>query len=212
MTERGHDRDTLQCRVKVKELQNTYHKAREANRRSRAAPTSCYFYKELDAILGGNPTSTMKATMVTLVACVPVETGSSQEEEILDKDVKRDPEAEDDSEVRDACSQEHFSTLEKASQSQQSELGDVQTREEAPKICLRDLQETLMETLGNLLLQVLWQSCFVSCPIKDMTWEPSLPLCYRQLNGCAELESSQEELKRTFWVMSWCTPWLKNKN
>ncbi|EMP37987.1 hypothetical protein UY3_04745 [Chelonia mydas] len=26
MTERGHDRDTLQCRVKVKKLRNTYHK------------------------------------------------------------------------------------------------------------------------------------------------------------------------------------------
>ncbi|KAG6929147.1 hypothetical protein G0U57_006231, partial [Chelydra serpentina] len=52
---RGHDRDTLQCRVKVKELQNAYHKAREANRHSGAAPMSCRFYKELDVILGGDP-------------------------------------------------------------------------------------------------------------------------------------------------------------
>ncbi|EMP24871.1 hypothetical protein UY3_18088 [Chelonia mydas] len=37
MLERGHDRDTLQCRVKVKEQQNAYRKAREANSHSSAA-------------------------------------------------------------------------------------------------------------------------------------------------------------------------------
>ncbi|EMP38793.1 Hemicentin-1 [Chelonia mydas] len=60
--------------------------------------------------------------------------GPSQEEEILDDDVERerDPEAEGDSEVRDACSQELFSTLEEASQSQLSDVGKVQTGEEAP--------------------------------------------------------------------------------
>ncbi|EMP32094.1 Zinc finger and SCAN domain-containing protein 29 [Chelonia mydas] len=83
MTERGHDQETLQCRVKVKELQNTYHKA---NCHSGAAPTSCRFYKELDVILSGNPTSTAKTTVDTLVACVPVESGLSQEEENLDED------------------------------------------------------------------------------------------------------------------------------
>ncbi|EMP40391.1 Zinc finger protein with KRAB and SCAN domains 2, partial [Chelonia mydas] len=134
MTERGHDRDTLQCRVKEKELRNAYHKAREANCRSRAVPTSCQFYKELDAMLGGDPTSTAKAPVDTSLAHVPVESGSSQEEEILDEDedVEGDPEAEDDSEVRDACSQKLFSTLEEASQSQLLELGEAQTGEEAP--------------------------------------------------------------------------------
>ncbi|EMP24744.1 Zinc finger and SCAN domain-containing protein 29 [Chelonia mydas] len=58
MIEKGHDWDTLQCRVKVKELRNAYHKTREANHRSGATPMSCLFYKELDAILSGNPTST----------------------------------------------------------------------------------------------------------------------------------------------------------
>ncbi|EMP32180.1 Zinc finger and SCAN domain-containing protein 29 [Chelonia mydas] len=52
MVERGHDRDALQCRVKVKELRNAYCKAHEANSRSSAAPTTCCFYKELNAILG----------------------------------------------------------------------------------------------------------------------------------------------------------------
>ncbi|EMP30757.1 hypothetical protein UY3_12179 [Chelonia mydas] len=65
MTERGHDWDTLQCRVKVKELRNAYHKAQEANHHSGAVPTSCLFYKDLDAILGGDPTSTVKAIVDT---------------------------------------------------------------------------------------------------------------------------------------------------
>ncbi|EMP39066.1 Zinc finger and SCAN domain-containing protein 29 [Chelonia mydas] len=85
MTERGHDRDTLQCRVKMKELRNAYHKVREANCRSGAAPTSCHFYKELDAILGVDPTSTVKAPVDTSLACMTVESGPSQEEEILDE-------------------------------------------------------------------------------------------------------------------------------
>ncbi|EMP28090.1 Zinc finger and SCAN domain-containing protein 20 [Chelonia mydas] len=133
MTKRGQDWDTLQCRVKVKELWNAYHKAQEANCSSSAAPTSCQFYKELDAILD-DFTSTVKATVDTLVARMPVESGTSQEEEILDEDVEGegDPEAEDDSEGRDACSPELFSTLEEASQSQLSDLGETQAREEAP--------------------------------------------------------------------------------
>ncbi|EMP37854.1 Zinc finger and SCAN domain-containing protein 29 [Chelonia mydas] len=132
MTERGHD--TLECRVKVKELQNAYHRAQEANRRSGAAPTSCRFYKELDAILSGNSTSTAKTTVGTLVARMPVESGPSQEEEILNEDVEveGDPEAEGNLELRDACSPELFSTLEEASQPQLFYLGEAQTGEEAP--------------------------------------------------------------------------------
>ncbi|EMP37999.1 hypothetical protein UY3_04758 [Chelonia mydas] len=126
-SEKGHDWDTLQFRVKVKQLRNANQKVREANHCSGAAPTSCRFYKELDAILGGNPTSTAKTTVDTSVACVPVETGLSQEEEILDEDVEgeEDPEAEADLEVRNACSQEFFSTPEEASQSQQSDLDEA---------------------------------------------------------------------------------------
>ncbi|EMP37498.1 hypothetical protein UY3_05311 [Chelonia mydas] len=101
MTERGHDWNTVQCRVKVKELRNVYYKAREANCRSGAAPTSCQVYKELDMILGGDPTYTAKTTVDTSVAHVRVESGPGEEEEILDEDVEGegDPEAEDDSEV-----------------------------------------------------------------------------------------------------------------
>ncbi|EMP34231.1 hypothetical protein UY3_08608 [Chelonia mydas] len=106
MPEKGHDRDTLQCRVKVKELWNAYHKAQETNRCFGAVPTSCQFYKKLVAILGGDPTSTAKFTVDTGVACVPVKTGPSQEEEILDEDVEgeRDPDATQRSEVHAARS------------------------------------------------------------------------------------------------------------
>ncbi|EMP28480.1 hypothetical protein UY3_14414 [Chelonia mydas] len=90
------------------------HKVQEANRCFGAASTSCWFYKEQDTILCGDPTSTAKATVDTSVAHVPVESGLSQEEEI--EDVEGDPEAEDDSEAKDASSQELFSTPEEASQ------------------------------------------------------------------------------------------------
>ncbi|EMP27338.1 Zinc finger and SCAN domain-containing protein 29 [Chelonia mydas] len=132
MIERGHDQDTLQCRVKVKELRNAYHKARKVNHCSGAVPMSCWFYKELDMILGGDPTSTAKAPMDTSLAHVPVDSGPSQEKEILDEEGEGDPEAEDGSEARDACSQELFSTLEEPSQSQQSDLGKAETGEKAP--------------------------------------------------------------------------------
>ncbi|EMP38744.1 Zinc finger and SCAN domain-containing protein 29 [Chelonia mydas] len=65
MMESGHDWDALQCRIKVKELQNAYRKVRQANRRSGAAPATCRAYKELDVILGGDPTSTLSTTMDT---------------------------------------------------------------------------------------------------------------------------------------------------
>ncbi|XP_053868045.1 zinc finger and SCAN domain-containing protein 29-like [Malaclemys terrapin pileata] len=136
MRERGHDRDTLQCRVKVKVLRNAYHKAWEANRHSGAAPMSCRFYKELDVILSGDPTSTAKVPVDASVASLSVESGPSQEEAILDEDVKREPDVEDISAARDACSQQLFSTPEEASQSQQSDLGKVQTGEEAPEMTL----------------------------------------------------------------------------
>ncbi|KAM9143853.1 uncharacterized protein ACDP82_007573 [Pangshura tecta] len=58
MMEKGHSRDSVQCRVKVKELRQAYHKTKEANGRSGAGPKTCRFYTELHAILGGCVTST----------------------------------------------------------------------------------------------------------------------------------------------------------
>ncbi|KAG6937920.1 zinc finger and SCAN domain containing 29, partial [Chelydra serpentina] len=63
MIERGHDRDAMQCRIKVKELRSAYRKARDANKRSGAPPTTCRFYQELDAILGVDPTTLPSTTV-----------------------------------------------------------------------------------------------------------------------------------------------------
>ncbi|XP_050819369.1 myb/SANT-like DNA-binding domain-containing protein 2 [Gopherus flavomarginatus] len=57
MMQRGHRRDSVQCRVKVKELRQAYQKTKEANGRSRAGPKTCRFYAELRAILGVSATS-----------------------------------------------------------------------------------------------------------------------------------------------------------
>ncbi|XP_053863899.1 uncharacterized protein LOC128825417 isoform X1 [Malaclemys terrapin pileata] len=58
MMERGHNRDSDQCRVKVKELRQAYQKTKEANGRSGSEPRTCCFYAELHAILGGAATAT----------------------------------------------------------------------------------------------------------------------------------------------------------
>ncbi|XP_065410505.1 uncharacterized protein LOC135973049 [Chrysemys picta bellii] len=58
MMERGHNRDSEQCRVKVKELRQAYQKTKEANGRSGSEPRACRYYAELHAILGGAATTT----------------------------------------------------------------------------------------------------------------------------------------------------------
>ncbi|XP_053867793.1 SRRM2 protein homolog rsr-2-like [Malaclemys terrapin pileata] len=58
MMERGHNRDSEQCRVKVKELRQAYQKTKEANGRSGSEPQTCRYYAELHAILGGAATTT----------------------------------------------------------------------------------------------------------------------------------------------------------
>ncbi|XP_074804321.1 uncharacterized protein LOC141984817 [Natator depressus] len=138
MMERGHVRDALQCRVKVKELQNAYHKAREANSRSSAAPAICCFYEELDAILGGDPTSTPRTIMDTS------EPSSTRQEEEEEETRSEGAEEEGDTPASlDACSQELFSSQEEGSQSQQPVLGEGQTPEEVPDTTLRSQPSVL---------------------------------------------------------------------
>lgn len=57
MQEKGSDREQKQCCAKAKELWQAYQKAREANSQLDAEPQICHFYKELHAVLEGNPTS-----------------------------------------------------------------------------------------------------------------------------------------------------------
>ncbi|XP_074984857.1 uncharacterized protein LOC142072207 [Caretta caretta] len=137
MMERGHDWDILQCRVTVKELRNAYRKAREANSRSGAAPATCHFYKELDAILGGDPTSTPSTTMET---SDPSSTRQEEEEQSGSEGAEAE---EDTPESLDACSQELFSSQEEGSQSRRPVLGKVQTPEEVPDATLRSQPSVL---------------------------------------------------------------------
>ncbi|XP_053862785.1 uncharacterized protein LOC128824894 [Malaclemys terrapin pileata] len=130
MTERGHDQDALQCKVKVKELRNAYRKAREANNCSGAAPTTCRFCKELDVILGGDPTSILSTTVDTS------EPSSTRQEEEQSRSECAEAE-EGTPESLDACSQELFSSQEEGSQSRQPALGEGQTPEEVPDATLR---------------------------------------------------------------------------
>ncbi|KAM7180442.1 uncharacterized protein RBU57_015895 [Macrochelys suwanniensis] len=137
---------------------------------------SCWLYKELDAILGES-TSTAKAPVDTSLARMPVESGLSQEEEILDE------EGEDGSEARDACSQELFSTSEEASQSQVSDVGEVQTGEEAPEMTLggqpplsvaewlRRIRKQPRRTMEDFLREVMMHSVAEKQELKE--WQNS---------------------------------------
>ncbi|EMP35987.1 Zinc finger and SCAN domain-containing protein 29 [Chelonia mydas] len=90
LCERGYDRDTLQCRAKIKEPRQPYHKARNANCRSGASPKTCQFYEELDAILSGNPTSIAKSPVDTSEGTEAAERGSNPEDEVIDEEVELD--------------------------------------------------------------------------------------------------------------------------
>nr|XP_048686937.1 zinc finger and SCAN domain-containing protein 29-like [Caretta caretta] len=135
MLERGHDWDTLQCRVKVKELRNTYCKGQEANSRSSAAPATCGFYEELDVILGGDPTSMPNITIDTSEA-----SATRQEEE--QQSGSEGAEAEE-------CSQELFSSQEEGSQLRRPVLGEGQTPQEVSDATLRS-QPSVLSTAERL--------------------------------------------------------------
>ncbi|XP_073216254.1 uncharacterized protein [Lepidochelys kempii] len=125
MMERSHDWDALQCRINVKELQNAYRKARKTNSRSSAAPATCRFYKELNAILGGDPTSIPRITMDTS------EPSATRQEE--EQSRSKGAVAEKDTpESLDACNQELFFSQEEGSQSWRLVLAEGQTPDQVP--------------------------------------------------------------------------------
>ncbi|XP_065441486.1 zinc finger and SCAN domain-containing protein 29-like [Chrysemys picta bellii] len=135
MMERGHDRDALQCRIKVKELRSAYRKARDANGRSGAPPVTCRFYKELDAILGVNSTSTPSTTMDT---SEPVWGGRRRKTGVMV--VGR----------MEPCSQELFSSQEDGNQSQRPVLGGGQTEEQVPAASTLRPQPSLLSSAQRL--------------------------------------------------------------
>ncbi|EMP29262.1 Zinc finger protein with KRAB and SCAN domains 2 [Chelonia mydas] len=101
MMERGHDRDALKCRVKVKEPRNAYCKAPEAYCRSSA---TCHFYKELEPILGADSTSTPSTTMDSS------EHSPKRQEEEQSRSEGAEEEEDNTQASLDACSQELFSS------------------------------------------------------------------------------------------------------
>ncbi|XP_034610056.1 zinc finger and SCAN domain-containing protein 29-like [Trachemys scripta elegans] len=120
LCEKGCDQDTLQCREKTKELRKAHHKTREANCHSSASPTTCRFYKELDAILGGYPTSIAKIPVDTSEGTEAAERGHNPEDEVIDEEVELDEDVQLPAGLLGgAGGQELFSTPVVSSQSQQ---------------------------------------------------------------------------------------------
>ncbi|XP_074800107.1 uncharacterized protein LOC141982175 [Natator depressus] len=130
-TRTGHSISAAVAPVPNTELRNAYRKAHEANSHSGAAPVTCRFYKELDAILGGNPTSAQSTTIGT---SEPSATRQDKEEQSGSEGGKAQ---EDAPESLDACSQELFSSQEEGSQLRRPVLGEGQTPEEVPDATLR---------------------------------------------------------------------------
>ncbi|XP_067425841.1 zinc finger and SCAN domain-containing protein 29-like isoform X2 [Emydura macquarii macquarii] len=150
MEEKGYDRDTQQCRVKIKELRQAYQKA---NSRSGGEPQTCRFYKELHAILGGETTSTPKHPMDTLGEVESQATGVNAEFEVL---IKEEEDEEYGGQASGGCSgvasQDLFLTPEQSSQSQESSSSEPDAGEgtSAANMALRVSSATPAERLGQM--------------------------------------------------------------
>lgn len=91
LCKKWYDQHTVQYRVKIKKLRQVYQAVREENRGSGVAPKTCQFYKELDAFLGDDPTSTTKNLMDTSVSLeAAAERGPNPEDKIVDEEVELD--------------------------------------------------------------------------------------------------------------------------
>ncbi|XP_065406654.1 uncharacterized protein LOC135972474 [Chrysemys picta bellii] len=90
MMERGHNRDSDQYHVKVKELRQAYQKTKEANGRSGSEPQTCRFYDELHAVLGGAATTTPPVTVDSgsgiVSSATPEDSADGEEEEEEEED------------------------------------------------------------------------------------------------------------------------------
>ncbi|XP_067399514.1 zinc finger and SCAN domain-containing protein 29-like [Emydura macquarii macquarii] len=104
MLEKEHKRDAQQCRVKIKELRQSYQKARKANSRSGSSPKTCRFYDEVHAVLGGNPTtvpprsidtSVRSQSMVSDEDSVDEEEEEAEESRVQESGVSIFPESQD---------------------------------------------------------------------------------------------------------------------
>ncbi|XP_065452853.1 uncharacterized protein LOC135983699 [Chrysemys picta bellii] len=206
MMERGHDRDALQCRIKVKELWSAYRKACDASDRSGAPPVTCQFYKELDAILGVNSTFTPSTTMDT---SEPVGEGEEEEENVSEGG---GPDG-DTPESLEPCSQELFSSQEEGSQSQRPVLGGGQTEEQVPAAStlrpqpsllspaqrLQRLRKRLRKSKEDMLQEVMWQS--IKENEKAQNWRERESRI-RQKNAAHRRQSTEHRQQNTYRLIS----------
>ncbi|XP_050800571.1 myb/SANT-like DNA-binding domain-containing protein 2 [Gopherus flavomarginatus] len=90
MMEKGHTRDSVQCRVKVKELRQAYQKTKEANVRSKAGPKTCCFYAELHAILEGSaissPPLSVDSKVGVVISAMAEDSADGEDEEEEEED------------------------------------------------------------------------------------------------------------------------------
>ncbi|XP_050788733.1 zinc finger protein 141-like isoform X2 [Gopherus flavomarginatus] len=112
MRERGHSRDSLQCRVKVKELRQAYRKTKAAKGRSGSGPKTCRFYDELNAILGNCATTNPPLSVDSEVGVVISATAEDLEDgEDHDEAQEEDDPAESTEHSIPPNSQDLFLTL-----------------------------------------------------------------------------------------------------
>ncbi|EMP32765.1 hypothetical protein UY3_10105 [Chelonia mydas] len=124
MLDKGYKQDMQQCRVKIKELRQAYKKERESNCHSGAALKTRHFYKELDTIVSGDPTSTTKSPVDTSVGLETADSRLNPEDEVVDKEVElEDKMGQATGSSGTVVSQDLFSTQEGSSQSQHSVYG-----------------------------------------------------------------------------------------
>ncbi|EMP34352.1 Zinc finger and SCAN domain-containing protein 29 [Chelonia mydas] len=96
MMDGGYNRDTQQCHVKVKELRQAYQNTKDANGRSGSEPQTWCFFDELNAILGGAPTTTPSLSVDTCKR----EVSCKRDEDFVDEE-----DDEEEEEVKDSAQQ-----------------------------------------------------------------------------------------------------------
>ncbi|XP_073159892.1 uncharacterized protein [Lepidochelys kempii] len=151
LLDKGYEQDMHQCHVKIKELRQAYQKAREANRCFGAMPKTCCFYKELDAILDGDPTSTAKSLVDISAGLEAADSGLNPEDKVMDDEVELEDNVEPMAGSSGcATSWDLFSTPEGSNQSQQPVFGAHDAGEESPDVAFRGMPYTLAEHLPQI--------------------------------------------------------------
>ena len=78
MREQGYNRDTEQCRNKVKNLKKHYREVKDNNKETGRGRKTCKFFEELDLILGHRPATVPTSLLDT--GDSPVSASTSNQE------------------------------------------------------------------------------------------------------------------------------------